>query len=334
MKKLQSFEDVSNYLHKEEVPFKDNKEKILRSINAKATNPIASYKKLSLVFAASLILISSVAFAYGHIAELERFIKTHDGAVQEKLTDDKGNIVVQIGVMNPENYEERRNESIQRDSVLNRFKYIYEDLEDKISKDKIALFIPVKNLATFTGHQILNWYDHYYTMEDTKKNIPDNSPIPAYVPKGFIFDKSLVRYKYEEFYEPYKEEMTYREFLIKLFEETKKEGKDYYYKEFARLDEVLCYRLEYSNTSNEVNEDKVVPWLSLEFTKGESAVLSDNGTSKVVTEIIEHNGREYLKEESFYYTYTYIDEELWTICVNTGLSIDEISKIIESIEFQ
>lgn len=33
-----------------------------------------------------------------------------------------------------------------------------------------------------------------------------------------------------------------------------------------------------------------------------------------------------------YYTYVYIDDELWTIEISLGQNIDEISKIIDSIE--
>ena len=72
--------------------------------------------------------------------------------------------------------------------------------------------------------------------------------------------------------------------------------------------------------------------LHLSFKKGKTTVLQDSGTSELPTEIIEYNGRKYLKDDMAYYTYVYIDDELWTIEIGTGQNIDEISKIIDSIE--
>lgn len=332
MKKFQSFEDVANYLSTEEVPFTDNKDEIIRNIDVKIASPRTSYRKLTLVFTVFLILITSVVFAYDNMKKIKWFFESHDAIIQGELTDDKGNIVVQLGAMDPKNSEERKKDSRQRQSVSNRFRTVVRSLEDKLPDNKIALFIPVKNLESFTCHEILNFTEYYYTIEDTKNYIPDNSPIPKYVPEIFMFSRSEVNYNYEDFYEPYREVMTYKEYLEKLFKKAKEEEQDYYYEEFTRFDEVFRYKLEYINISDEVNEKNVIPWLDIIFFKGITATISDNGKGEIATEIIRYNSREYLKNENFYYTYIYIGDQLWTICVNTGLDIDEISKIIESIE--
>lgn len=338
MKKFQSFEGIANYLHTEEVPFKDNKDKILRNINAKNTSPITSYKKLSLVFAALLILITSVAFAYGYIKEHEKFVEAHDGVIQAKLTDDKGNIVVQIGAMKSKNYAERKKESEQRRIVSDRFLVTSRTLENQLPNDKIALFIPVKGLESITDFQVLNWIENYFTIEETRENISSNSPLPKYIPEGFVFSKSLLLYGYEDFYKPYEDKMIYKEFLTILFEEAKREGKDYYYKEYARFNEVNEYRLEYDSVGGTDNAQRFPQGLTVNFKKGPTTVLYDGATDKMITEVIEHNEKKYLRERNTYYTYIYIDDELWTIEIRVQviikLGIEEISKIIESIEFQ
>lgn len=332
MKKFQSFEDVNNYLHTEEIPYTDNKQEILKSIEVKAGNHRIGYKKVSFVCTVIFILIMTVAFTFGYIKEHECFVKAHNGIIKDKLIDNNGNIVVQVGIMDPENYAERRHESEQRDIVSDKFADLSKSLEDKLPDDKVAVFIPVKDLESFIDLKILNSYENYYTIEDMKKNIPSSNPLPKYIPKGFDFSKALVFYDYEDFHAPYEDKMTYKEFLEKQFNEAKTEGKGYYYKEYGRFNEIYRYILEYKTNNFQESKLDSTQILHLSFKKGKTTVLQDSGTSELPTEIIEYNGRKYLKDDMAYYTYVYIDDELWTIEIGTGQNIDEISKIIDSIE--
>lgn len=337
MKKFQSFEDVSNYLNIEEVPFTDNKDEIIRSIDIKTASPRTSYRKLTLVFTVILILITSVAFAYdriyGYIKKHEVFIESHDGVIKEVLTDDESNIVVQVGTMSREQSEKLNVESQQRPSQSKEFKDIYEELEKGLPEDKIALFIPVKNLKSFSDFEILNDRRRHNTFEEIKENLPSGSPIPKYIPEGLEFIKAEVFYKYEYLFG------SDYNYLNILFEEAKNEGKDYYYKEFTNLNRLRRYNIDYRGNISLADEKKHVPSIHMIFKKGETTNLIVTDPDEVLTEIIEYKEKiflkEYLrKEDSYctYYTYIYIDDELWTITIYTGLGIEEIAKIIEGIE--
>ncbi len=337
MKKFQSFEDVANYLSLEEVPFTDRKNEIMKNIDARATGLRTSHRKLTLVFTAILILITSVAFAYdriyGYIKRHEIFVEAHDGKINEVLTDDRGNIVVQVGTMSRERHEELENEHMQRPTQSNEFKTIYEELEKELPEDKLALFIPVKDLESFSDFVILNNYRRYDTFEEFKEKLPSGSPIPNYIPEGFEFIKSDVTYSHEYIFE-----LDYN-YLKTLFEEAKSEGKDYYYKEFTNLNRLGSYSIDYRGNISLADEKMYVPSIHMIIKKGETTNLYVKDPDEVFTEVIEYKGRSFLrehikKEDSYctYYTYMYIDDELWTISISTGLSVEEVAKIVESIE--
>lgn len=325
MKKFQSFEDVTNYLTTEEIPFTDCRQDILKRLNAKISRKKNIYRKLCIICAVSFTLIISAAFTLGYIKEHAEFVKAHAGEIKGKLIDDKGNIVVQVGVVGEaEKYENRMLESGQRKISAEKFDYIRKNLEDKLPDDKVAIFIPVKGLEAFADFSILNWCEYYYTIEDMRNSISYYGPLPGYIPDGFALIESGVYYEYENYYKPYEEKMIYKEFLAKLFEEAKKDQKDYYYKEYNRLNEVRGYSLEYESNGE-------VQRIHLNFKKGKTTILHDSGTDELMTEIIEHNGRKYLKDEFSYYTYFYIGDDLWTIRITAGIEEDRIFRIMESI---
>ena len=325
MKEFQSFEDVINYLATEEIPFTDCKQDIMKRLNAGILSKKNTYRKLCIICAISFTLIISAAFTLGYIKEHAEFVKAHAGEIRGKLVDDRGNIVIQAGVASEaEEYESRMLEQEQRKISVEKFDYIKKNLEDKLPDDKIAIFIPVKGLESFTDFSILNWCEYYYTIEDARDNISHYGPLPGYIPDGFAFIESGVYYEYENYYEPYEEKMTYNEFLMKLFEKTKKDQKDYYYKEYNRLNEVRGYSLEYKGNDEAQR-------IYLYFKKGKTTVLHDSGTEKLVPETIEHNGRKYLKDEFSYYSYFYIGDDLWTVRITAGIEEDEIFRIMESI---
>lgn len=325
MKKFQSFEDIINYLNTEEIPFIDNKQDILKRLNTKFVTPKVAYRKLCIICAVSFALIISVACTLDYIKEHEEFVKAHAGETKGKLVDDRGNIVIQVGVVGEvEKYESRMHESEQREIVSKKFDYIKKYLKDNLPDDKVAIFIPVKGLETFIDFSILNWCEYYYTIEDMKNNISYYEPLPRYIPDGFAFSESCIYYEYENYYKPYEEDITYKEFLVKLFEEAKKDQKDYYYKEYNRLNGVTGYSLEYESNSEKQK-------IYLDFKKGKTTILHDSGTDELTTEIIRHNGRKYLKDEISYYTYFYIGDDLWTIKITTDLEEDEILRIMESV---
>lgn len=333
MKKFQSFKEVSNYLSTEEVPFTDNKDEIIRNIDIKTASSRTTYRKLTLVFTVILILITSVAFAYdriyGYMKKHEIFVESHDGEIKEILTDDEGNIVVQIGTMSREQHEKFEKESQQRPLKSKEFKRVYEELEKKILKDKIALFIPVKNLESFSDFEVLNDRHSYDTFEAVIENLPSNSPIPKYIPEGLEFIKAEAFYRYDYLFS------TDDNYLNGLFEEAKNERQDYYYKEYTNLNKLGWYYLDFRGIISLADEKKHLPSIHMALKKGETTDLIVKNPDELVTEIIEYNGKKYLKEGDLYYTYytyVYIDNELWTITIRTGLSIDEISKIIEGIE--
>lgn len=332
MKKSQCFSDIESCLKNEEVPYKDNKEEILRSIKSDKMYNGFRYRKLALVSIVLLVVVITAAFTFDYIREHEAFVKEHNGNIEATLSDDEGNIVIQLGAMSDiENYEVRLNESNARDRVSKEFESISKPLEDKLPGDKIALFIPVKGLETMIDFDILNTIENYQNFEDMKKNISADSPLPAYIPESFTFSKASVYLEYDNFYEPYSNEMTYKEYLMKLFEETKVLGKDYFYKEYDRSNETLAYWIFY--TADSKDEFNSYPQLSIEFKKGKMTSLADNGVSSFETETIDNNGRKYLKYDNTYYTYTYVNGELWTIeiCKPRNLEVEDMYKIIESI---
>jgi hypothetical protein len=325
MKEFQSFEDVINHLTTEEIPFTDCKQDILRRLDAKKLSKKNTYRKLCTICAVSFTLIISSAFTLGYIKEHAEFVKAHAGEIRGKLIDDRGNIVIQAGVVGEaEKYENRMLESNQRRISAEKFEYIKKNLEDKLPDDKVAVFIPVKGLETFTYFSILNWCEYYYTIEDVRNSITHYGPLPGYIPDGFALIESGVYYEYENYYEPYEEKMTYKEFLMKLFEKAKKDQKDYYYKEYNRLNKVRGYSLEYKG-------DDEAQRIYLYFKKGKTTILHDSGTDELMTEIIERKGRKYLKDESSYYTYFYIGDDLWTVRITAGIEEDRIFRIMESI---
>ncbi|MTI71722.1 MAG: hypothetical protein FH751_15855 [Firmicutes bacterium] len=327
MKKFQSYKEIEDFLKEEEIPFRDNKKEILTSIES--NNKRYKTKKIALVCSILLILITSLAFTYGYIREHEEFVKAHKGEIKGKLIDNKGNIVVQVGVMDNEDYDKRKNESKKRYKVSQKFENISKSLERKLPDDKIALFIPVKDLDKLTDFDILNNTEKDYTIKDIKDTVTIDNPIPKAIPEGFKFNRSFVNYKYENFYKPYEKEMTYKQYLNKLFKEAKKEGKDYYYKEYKRFSELSSFWIEYTNNKEYIQR------LFLQFKKGKTTLLHDNRyPNDFKTKIIKHNGKKYLTDFKSYYTYVYIDDELWTIRIDKPdeLNINEMFKIIESIE--
>lgn len=349
MKKFQSFDDIENYLKNERLPYTDNKDKILDKINNNIKYKKFTYKKVVLICAIALILITAAAFTFGYIPEHEEFVKAHNGKINYTLTDDNGDIVIQLGVMDDvENNSKRQDEMIQREKVAKEFEDISNELENKLSNDKMAVFIPVKGIDSFIEHDLLNydisnWIETYYTIEDIKNYIPKHSPLPKYIPKGFTFNKSDLVYLYEN-----ANEINSREFLNKLFKEAKASGKDYYYKEYKRSSESHSIYLEYKQTNSDKDtKTNSEPSLNITFRKGKTTHIHDFGSGvgmKVKT--IEHNGKKYLVKHSTYdyggrmgddyeyYTYVYINDELWTIEISKPktIAVDEIFKIVESME--
>ena len=325
MKEFQSFEDVINRLTIEEIPFTDCKQDILKRLNAKVLSKRNTYRKLCIICAVSFTLIISAAFTLGYIKEHAEFVKAHAGEIKGKLIDDKGNIVIQTGVVGKAGkYEDHMLSSDKKRISAEKFDYIKKSLEDKLSNDKVAIFIPVKGLEAFADFSILNWCEYYYTIEDMRNYISHYGPLPEYIPDGFELIESGVYYEYENYYKPYEEKMTHKEFLMKQFEEAKKNQKDYYYKEYNRLNEIRGYSLEYESIGEAQR-------IYLYFKKGKTTILHDSGTDELTTEIIEHNGRKYLKDEFSYYTYFYNGDDLWTIRITAGVEEDRIFRIMESI---
>ena len=325
MKKFQSFEDVINHLIIEEAPFTDCKQDILKRLNYKILSKENTYRKLCIICAVSFTLIISAAFTLGYIKEHAEFIKAHAGGIRDKLIDDRGNIVIQVGVVGEAvKYENRMLELEQRRISSEKFNNIKKNLEDKLPDDMVAIFIPVKGLEAFADFSILNWCEYYYSIEEMRNSLSYYVPLPGYIPDGFALVESGVYYEYENYYKPYEEKMTYKEFLMKLFEEAKKDQKDYYYKEYNRLNEVKGYSLEYKSNDEAQR-------IYLYFKKGKTTILHDSGTDELMTEIIEHNGRSYLKDEFSYYTYFYIEDDLWTVRITAGIEEDRIFRIMESV---
>lgn len=348
MKKFQSFDDIENYLKNERLPYTDNKDKILDKINNNIKYKKFTYKKVVLICAIALISITTVAFAFGFIPEHDEFVKAHNGKINYTLTDDNGDIVIQLGeVDDVENDSKRQDEMIQREKVAKEFEDISNELENKLSNDKMALFIPVKGIDSFIEYDLLNydisnWIETYYTIEDIKNYIPKHSPLPKYIPKGFTFNKSDLVYFYED-----ANEINSREFLNKLFEEAKASGKDYYYKEYKRSSQSHSFYVEYKQTNSD-KDTKIhfEPRLNMRFKKGKTTRISEfsSGVEKKA-KTIEHNGKKYLvesytrddgtrMEDYRYYTYVYINDELWTIEISKSktIAVDEIFKIVESME--
>lgn len=334
MKKFQSFNDIENYLKREEIPYKDNKAEILKKMEFNNSKRL-SIKRIALVYAVLLVLITGVAFAIGYIPEHKKFVDAHGGKIMDTLTDNNGEVIIQLGTIEYTNDSiERSIEEVKRQKVAKEFEDISESLDKQIPDDKVALFIPVKGLDRFIDLKILNSHDEYYTMEVTKDILPQDSPLPKYIPEGFTFEKADVFYNYENFYKPYEKEMTFKEYLSKLFDEAKTLGKDYYFKEYKRLDASANYFLDYTGVKKD--GDNFESHLYLGIKKGKWTSLSSNYVSSD-NEIIEYNGRKYLKVDEFsYYTYIYLDDELWTISINLSrpniLDIEELFKIIESME--
>lgn len=317
MKKFQSFNDIEDYLSKEEVPYKDNKEEILRKIECSTVKPGFKYKKLAFVSLVLLALVITVAFTYGYIREHESFVKAHDANIIATLADNNGNIVVQLGIMDED--EKGKNsfeETTPRLSTSQEFEDVVQDLEDNLPNDKIGVFVPVKGRKYLYYFDVLNYDDKYDNLEDLKKNISDDSPIPKYIPKRFRFEEASVVYNIND---------SLSIDLNKLFEEAKASGMDYIYREFERSNEVESYSIKYRSTSGFYG-------MSVYFKKGKTTLIAE--TSKLYTETIEYNGRKCLKSGDSYYTYIYIDDELWTIefMKPNIVVIEEIFKMIESID--
>ncbi|WP_066507744.1 hypothetical protein [Abyssisolibacter fermentans] len=332
MKKFQSFDDVEKYLKTEEVYYEDKKNIILKNIRRSSTsNQRFIYNKIVFVTILLLISVTMVAFTFGYIPEHKDFVKEHNGDIKATLTDGNGNIVIQLGVMSDrDNYDKCMLKSQQREVVAEEFENITKLLKDKIPNDKVALFIPVKGLKSFVYFDILNSMEFHYTIKSIKNKIPINSPFPKYISKEYTFDQACIFYSYENFYKPYQKEMTYREYLEKLFTEAKLLDKDYYYKEYERFSKFDNFNLRYKGSiKNKFNE---YPQLDIFIKKGKMTSIIDSEISYSKTEIIEHNGKKYLKEDNCYYTYCYIDDQLWIIKIVSSLTEDEIFKIMESIE--
>lgn len=332
MKKFQSYDDVEKFLMSEKIPYKDNKEKILEELKTKPNIKFHVSRKALLICAIFAILTFTVAFTFGYITEQEHvdFVKAHNGEILSTLTDENGDVVVQIGVMDNSNFEERKLEEYERMAVAKRFENISQPLEDNLPDDKVALFIPVSGLDSIKDFDVLNDYEIYYTIEDIKNNIKGSIPLPEYTPDGFTFSDSLVFYQYEDYYKQYEDESTHKEFLSQLFEQAKTVGEEYYYKEYTRYKDSESYWLNYSFNENSDISKKFTVMIG----KGKMSSLMDNGDREVQIETIEHNGREYLYYDNEYATYVYLNGELWTIRIvkPKELETDDVFKIIESIK--
>lgn len=341
MKKFQSFNDIENYMKTENVPYTCNKKEILKNLNDKVSNrKHFMYRKTILVCGILLLFISitSVAIAaitLGFIPGHEEYVKSHKGKIISTLSDENGECVFQAGVIDDlDNYNERVIESRKRDEVQKEFEDVSKSLEDKLSDDKVALFIPVRGLDSFIDIQILNMDETYYSIKDMEKNGSVYFPVPKSIPQGFKFSSSNVWYGYEDFYEPYSKELTYKEFLEKLFNEAKDQGKDYYYKEYKRYNTCGFFMLEYRGTAFDNENIETERSIQLIIRKGKNTIISDNNTGTLDMDMIEHNGRKYLVEDNIYYTYFYIDDELWSIeiCAPSTIARKEIFKIVESMK--
>ncbi|WP_425449205.1 DUF4367 domain-containing protein [Dethiothermospora halolimnae] len=176
---------------------------------------------------------------------------------------------------------------------------------------------------------VLNSDEYYHNFEDIKNSVLSNSPLPKYIPKNYTFEKGYIFYDHENFYKQYEDEMTYREYRQQLFKKAKGLNKDYYYKEYKRLDSFKMYNLTYK--ASEKNEFGYYPSIYIRCKKGKTTVIED-GNREMNPKIISHNGKKYLKRLGAYYTYYYIDDELWTVEFMLGLPEDEAFKIMESID--
>lgn len=333
MKKFQSFNDIENYLKREEIPYKDNKAEILKKVKLNTSNKRLSIKRIALASAVLLFFITGVVFAidyFGYIPEHKKFVDAHGGKILDTLTDNSGEVIIQLGTFErTDDYYNRSIEDAKRQKVAREFKDISEALGNQLHDDKVGLFIPVKGLDKIMDFKILNSREEYYTMEITRDILPQGSPLPKYIPEGFTFEKAYIFYNYENFYKPYEKEMTYMEYIGKLFDEAKALGKDYYFEEYRRFEASARYFLNYTG-----DRDNIESKLHLDIKKGKWSSLSSSYISSD-NKIIEYNGRKYLEDDKFtYYTYIYIDEELWTIHVTKPSSLDivEMFKIIESME--
>ncbi|WP_425449206.1 hypothetical protein [Dethiothermospora halolimnae] len=108
MKRFQSFKGIEDYLKEENIPYEDNKDKILRNMKVAKDKKEVKHSRLPLVGMFALALIIMVAFKLGRIPEHEEYVKNHRGNIRATLSDDMGNIVIQLGVMDRSDYEERR----------------------------------------------------------------------------------------------------------------------------------------------------------------------------------------------------------------------------------
>jgi hypothetical protein len=329
MRKFQSFDSIKNYLKTEIVPYEDKKYDILRNVITSKGKQRITFKKLSFVSVVSLVLVVSVAFSFG--SDFSDLIKSMNGVVKGILSNNKGEVVYQLGIRtDSESFEQRQAQREYRDKVKNDFMDLSKSLESKLPDDKVALFIPVKGLESFIYSEILNLKEYFYTIKDIRNSLPKDSPFPIYIPEEYTFEKSFAFYNFEPFYLPALKEMTYDEYLEQLFEEAKASGEDYYYKEYNRLNSIDEFHIWYRSTTE--NGFKGNDSLSIRFSKGASVSVIDSKKDREV-KTIEHNGREYLVyDDAIYTTYLYIDDQLWNVEIVSNLDKSEIFKIIDGIE--
>lgn len=339
MKKLHSFSDLETGLKQEKIPYEDHKKDILENLNTTKNNATYLTRKVLVICASLLLFISltSAAIAtkgFGLIPENQAFIEAHNGEIITSLYDTSGNCVYEIGIIQNENIEEHGNDMLKRHNLDNDFENISKSLEAELPNDKVALLIPVKNLDSFINLNILNSTETYKSIEDMQKE-GINVPTPAYLPEGFTFTEIMVNYQYED-----PKELTDIQTINQFFNETKAEGKDYYYKEYDRYTSFGHIYLTYTN--------KVGKELFLRFRKGKGCSLSDPVTihqSSDTTQFIEkeipiqksvYNGREYAVEDNnTYHSYFYTSDQLWSILIlsSSYIEAEEIMKMVESMSY-
>lgn len=331
MKKLRSFNDVENYLKIENVPYKDNKDEIQKKLNNMSNKKCSMSRRMVVACATLVVFVSitsiAIGITLGFIPEHDSFVASHKGKILNTIYDDE-NCVFQIGIVDDlENYNKRHEQSKLRDEVAKSFEDISIKLEKKLPNDKVALFIPVEGLDSFIDYQVLNDAENYNAIEDIQSNMSNNLLLPKYIPEGFDFSSSEVFYYFEDFYKPYEKEFTFIEYLNKLFDETKSQGKNYYYKEGKRTNTCRSFMIDYESKEAETP-------LQLVVKRGKTTIISDVNKDSLYIKDIEYNGTKYLVEDNIYYTYLNVNDELWNIEILAPSSVDneEVFKIVESMK--
>lgn len=316
MQKYNSFEDIVCGLQNEEISYPEGEDKTIAYINNKRNIRGLRLKRTMSICAVftMIFIVTSMSYAT-NLLGIRTAINDLTNEIQCVLLDNDGNEIMNIGALNWDSSQEEEFKCQQE---------LFDKIEKQVPNDKIALVIPIQN----NGKMKMSYLNMSETVYSMNKLESSNYPVKfGFIPENFKFKSAEIIYSVTNAFDK-TEYATFVENIEHKYNEAKEAGKEYYYEEFERGDEIDNIDICFGN-KNKTLQVFINRGLSGWFTNGNKDKESLEKYEKGV-----YKGTNYVADENMVYTYKYIDGELYSIKVSNdnNVSIEEIMDMVQSLD--